>query len=284
MAIHDQCFHAWAESVISVADRSKSLFLSVQYREDIKWTACALRPDVHGLPPGAHVQSGMLDVDDESLRRLQQFGPVTRSLEDLDPQTRGVHLRRDTRRLDLLERFPDLRAIWALGLRQEELECVCKARSVTHFVAQACTFGDLLPLRQLTRLKALFLSYNTKATSLEGLEALGQLEILSLASFTKRFSLEPLRPLSGLRYLWLSGTMWTAMRVDSLEPLSALSRLERLKLSNVRVGDRRLDALLGLSQLTEIELPDVFSHEDFMRLRRSFPTADAAAQPRVRRS
>jgi len=93
------------------------------------------------------------------------------------------------------------------------------------------------------------------------------------ASFTRSFSLEPLRALDQLRFLWLSGTMWTAMRVDSLAPLGPLSRLERLILSNVRVRDRRLAPLLGLSRLTEIRLPKFFPAEEVAALRRAFPSA-----------
>src|SRR5262249_54925709 len=70
-----------------------------------------------------------------------------------------------------------------------------------------------------------------------------------------------------------SGTMWTAMRVESLEPLSTLSGLERLILSNVRVRDRRLRPLLGLSHLTEIRLPKFFPRDELEAVRREFPSA-----------
>jgi len=215
----------------------------------------------------------VLDID-ETIHLLAHTAPPSPSIAELHERARAVHVTHKTIGLECLPQRSAARVLWASHVGVRELPLLCAANQLTHLAIYGCPFPDLRPLRQLINVEALSLFHNTKAVSLEGLEALTKLQFLSLASFTKSFSLEPLRQLGQLRFLWLSGTMWTAMRVDSLEPLAQLSRLERLKLSNVRVRDRRLAPLLGLSHLTEIRLPNLFPAEEFAALRRAFPSAN----------
>src|SRR5207302_7262687 len=187
-----------------------------------------------------------LDIDETIRIMASGSPPAASSIDDCEPLIDALYIRRTTRGLDRLARLPNLRTIRAAGLRDAEFESLCNAAGLTHLAVFGSRISDLTPLRRLTRLRALTMTGNTKARTLDGLEALRELEYLALAEFTGSFSLEPVGRLDELRFLWLSGTTWTPMRVDSLGPLSALRRLERLQLPGVRVADRKLAALRGL--------------------------------------
>jgi hypothetical protein len=53
----------------------------------------------------------MLDIDDESLRELQRFPPLTKSLDEIDVSAEGIYIRRETRGLERLPQFCGLRTV-----------------------------------------------------------------------------------------------------------------------------------------------------------------------------
>ena len=161
----------------------------------------------------------------------------------------------------------------AHDIRDSQFHHICSASQITHLGANVFEVTELHPLRNLVNLQAIELTDNTKATSLNGLEALTKLQLLALANCPIAVDLEPLSACTDTRYLWCSSRYAKPMRVRSLQPLSALTRLERLRFANVRVEDRRLAALCNLTELVEVELPNFFPKEEFVALAKALPNA-----------
>jgi hypothetical protein len=89
----------------------------------------------------------------------------------------------------------------------------------------------------------------------------------------KLSSIEAAAGLRRLKVLWLSGGVYTPMRIASLEPLAKLHGLRSLTLSNVRVRDRSFRALGGMRQLRKLELPLYFPASEFAWLEQKLPQA-----------
>ena len=112
---------------------------------------------------------------DETIHLLAHTAPPIRSIDELDERARAVHVTRKTAGFERLPQQSLVRVLWASHVGAPELPLLCAADQLTHLAIYGCPFPDLRPLRQLTRLEALSLFLNTKASSLEGLGELHQI-------------------------------------------------------------------------------------------------------------
>lgn len=211
----------------------------------------------------------------EDLRRAIDLRAVD-SLEEVEEDTRVLHITGKTKSLERLPQLSKLRILAAHDIQDAHFRLLCEATQITHLSANAFRLPTLEPIAALRNLEALELTDNTKFSSLEGLESLSRLKLLSLGNCPISASLEPIAACRELRYLWISSRYSKAMRTDSLAPLAELKYLERLRLTNVRVADKRLDVLTGLKYLVEIDLPNFFPRDQFTALAAALPGASGS--------
>src|SRR5258706_6958273 len=241
-----------------------------------QWIACSpMRNGSGGRPLNSvvrrHLGMSSLLQPKAVLTRLHEFCAESTSLDDEPDNVEAVHITHRTRGLKRLPKLQHLRFLFASEIRESEFSEICKATQVTHLSANVSEVQSLRPVHRLTNLVALALHQNTKVTALTGLEGLAKLQVLELANFAVAVSLEPLSNCKDLRYLWLSGTTWTPMRINSLQALTPLAHLGWLMLPGVRVKDRSLKALHNLNSLAEVRLPNSFSDKEVTELAKVLP-------------
>jgi len=209
----------------------------------------------------------------EVIAQLHRYPAAATSLEDVPADVAAVHVTTETRALERLSELPRLRYLYASQLRAADFAAICRAPQVTHLSANVAEVRSLEPVGALTNLVALMLHQNTKVPSLYGIEQLKKLQLLSLANFAVTVDLTPLSSCRDLRFIWLSGTTWTPMRVPSLAPLAPLSSLGWLTMSGVRVKDRSLKPLHSLKSLSEVRLTN-FPDSELFALAKALPDYD----------
>lgn len=225
-------------------------------------------------PQGRDIIRPMSESPSDFKATQERLRPRVAETESLDAVASDVDTLRITKRTRNLDRLPELSALRALSaaeLGERDVALICAATQLTHLSVNVAALRSLEPLGALANLTALALFQNARLKSLEGLEKLVNLQYLELANFGITASLDPLSACVDLRALWLSGTMWTPLRVDTLRPLASLKRLERLVLQGVRVRDKTLDPLHGLHSLREVTLPRTFPQGELAALAIALP-------------
>lgn len=205
-------------------------------------------------------------------RRLDDYPAEALSLYD-GQHAAAIHVTSATRGIEKLGEFKNLRYLYASRIRQADFDCVCHASQITHLSANIAAVRSLRAIGDLRGLRALHLFQNSKLKSLSGIENLTKLQYLSLANLAVDIDIGPVTGCTELRFLWLSGTTWTAMQVPSLAPLAPLTKLSWLKTPGVRVKDRSLSALYSLKQLSEVRLSR-FPDKELFALAKALPNYD----------
>jgi hypothetical protein len=219
------------------------------------------------------VSTGIRDIDDFIAAR-GETPPEATNVDDIDPDTRVATVSRKTRNLERLAELPALRRLVARATNDKTLRLIGGATAVEDLELCGGTMGDLSPLSGLQKLRLLAISVASRLRSLEGIEAITPLQYLSAWHCAGLTSVAPLAGLRGLRYVFLDGTMYKPMRLDSLAAFAGLHDLEVLKLHNVRVRDRDLQPLHSLRKLTQLDLPDHFPVAQFAALAAAVPAAN----------
>jgi len=130
---------------------------------------------------------------------------------------------------------------------------------------------DFSALLRLVKLRTLLVEGATRAATLDQFAALRNLQRLGLVNFPRATSLAPLAALKDLCALEVSGSIWTAMRVESLAPLAGLQDLRFLMLSNLRVEDGSLQPLGELKALEFLHCARFFTWQEFGELAKRLP-------------
>ena len=229
------------------------------------------------------ISTGIQDFDDLIALRGTN-SPDALAIDDIDRRARDATISRKTRNLDQLGERPALRHLVVRTPSVETLSWVGGAQGVEDLELCGGTMSDLNPLRTLRNLRALSISVASRLRSLDGVEGLTSLEYFSTWYCAALTNLAPLAGLRGLRYVFLDGNMYKAMRIDSLVPLAGLRELEVLKLHNVRVRDRDLQPLHGLRKLRQLDLPAYFPSTEFAALAVALPAANGGWRSRVEAS
>ena len=157
----------------------------------------------------------------------------------------------------------------ALGLTHEAddgvLQLISKLTSLRSLSLYVARGADPAPLRRLTGLEHLSLG-GSDIRTLDVLKYFRNLATLALSDLRKVHSIEPLSSLHGLRWLFISGGMWSKFRLPTLKPLASLTHLEGLLLISTHVEDGSLAPMTHLSRLRHVGLPNYFATAEFARL------------------
>jgi hypothetical protein len=227
----------------------------------------------HGAVDMTFRRFGISDIDslyDEKHETPQEI------LEDVvaaDPALTAARITHNTRGLDRLRELARLRHMTAGGMTASELAVVGRVHQLERLQLNDASCTDLQALRALINLRILSLSVMSALESLDGIAEMSKLQFLSVWHAPKLRSIDALGALRELRVVDLAGSMYGAIRVPSLEPVASNTKLLKLSLSNVRVGDGSLRPLEGLRALRILELPLLFSAEQFLWLEETLPDA-----------
>jgi hypothetical protein len=184
----------------------------------------------------------------------------------------------DVRASDL-PRLVELQTIKALALigaaSTEVIECVGHLGGLRSLSLSVAKGANLTPVGRLQGLEHLSLD-GASIASLAPLAALHQLKTLAINDLGKLANIQELRALRQLRWLLISGGMWTKYRLPTLRPLASLTQLECFVLISTHVQDGSLEPLAGLSRLHHVGLPNYFAIAEFARLAAALPTTVGA--------
>jgi len=165
-----------------------------------------------------------------------------------------------------LKHFESLDSLWCFDIDQKSLENICKCESLENLYIGNLKVSDISCIRELRRLKVFRLERCSKIVSLNQFADLQTLEVLGISGFKNVHAIDPLSKLERLQELEVSGTMWTAMEIDSLVPLSDLHNLVFLDLCNLRARDGSLSPLSGLHMLEGLIVTNRFPMGEYAKL------------------
>lgn len=200
--------------------------------------------------------------------------PYVKDLAAVPPSAHELAITGATKNLHLLKEWTGIERLWLLGVNQREWDAIAPHVSPRMLMAYQMRVADLSLLGTMHRLEELSLQWNTKATSLDGLERLQGLKTLAIRDFPKLRSLEPLSVLATLQTLDLQGGMWKPLALDSLAPLGALAGLEQLMLVNLKVAHGGLEALCKLRSLRKLVVSNQFPTEAYAHLSVCLPDVE----------
>jgi hypothetical protein len=200
--------------------------------------------------------------------------PPAADLLNIPTDVQSVHITKKTLNLAFLPDFKELKSVAAHDVNEDCIEKICLAKHLTHISMNAWGLKNLDSLSRLSNLEGIEITDNTKVSSLAWLTSLRSLQVFALADCPITVDLAPIGACEELRFIWLSSSHSKPMRIASLDALSRLSKLENLIVKNARVGDRKLTGLHPLKNLVKLELPDFFSHKEFLALATALPSAE----------
>jgi RNA polymerase subunit RPABC4/transcription elongation factor Spt4 len=200
--------------------------------------------------------------------------PTFRAISEIPPNTQDV-VQLDLGAPDLprLATVPGIQALVLIGeARTDTVQLLGTLTSLRSLSLTAARGADLAPLRHLSHLEHLTLA-GPHIASLEPLTELDGLESLALTDLAKVPGIDEITALRRLRWLFISGGMWSKYRLPTLEPLATLGNLECFLLISAHVQDGSLEPLTRLSRLHHVGLPNYFTITEFARLAASLPAA-----------
>lgn len=165
-----------------------------------------------------------------------------------------------------LDKFSDLKFLWLSGVNEKQAQLLPTLEPVETLVIHDLRTATLSLLKCFPNLKTLMIWGNTKATKLTELASLQKLEVLGLEHFPKVRAIDEISLLKGLKMLCLTGSVDTALKIDTLDPLEKLQELELLYITNLKVSDESLGFVKRLRSLKELQVSNQFPTSEYAAL------------------
>lgn len=213
-------------------------------------------------------------MDLERIRHIRHRPPPLEAAGGPRPVPERAFLSGKTATPELLALARGMDEIWLADLNERNFAGIIEAIDPRILNIYGARVADLSPLAGLSRLEALVLEWDTKATGIAPLAGLRSLRLLALSDLPKVTDIGPLSALTGLEGLELSGGIWNVFRPATLAPLAALTNLTEIRLANIRVGDQSLAPLAGLEKLRRLHLSNQFPTGEYARLSVALPEAE----------
>ncbi|EMP54490.1 internalin G [Marinobacter santoriniensis NKSG1] len=192
---------------------------------------------------------------------------VSDDLSQLPLDSRYVACFGKAKHITALDKFTALRSLWLSGVNEKQAALVPKMDRVETLVIHDLRTPTLSILGSFPNLRTLLIWGNTKATKLTELSALKSLRVLGLEHFPKIRNIDEIGSLEGLEMLCLTGSMDTALKLDTLTPLANLKHLELLHITNLKVADESLSFVENLRRLKELQVSNQFPTEEYAALK-----------------
>lgn len=170
-----------------------------------------------------------------------------------------------------LDKFSELKFLWLSGVNEKQAQLLPKLASVEILVVHDLRTATLSLLKCFPNLKTLMIWGNTKTSKLTELALLNKLEILGLEHFPKVAAIDEISLLKNLKMLCLTGSVDTALKIDTLEPLAQLQDLELLHITNLKVSDESLSFVEKLRSLKELQVSNQFPTAEYASLKSKCP-------------
>ncbi len=213
-------------------------------------------------------------IDDLMTLKWVEPPPICEDVTELHDEPARLAVSGKTRNLWALGDLAALEALWVFDINERQFAELLPGVDPLYLRFCGLRVADLSGLGRLDRLRALEIDWNTKVTEVDFLRQLGGLELLALVDCCKVHDIGAIADLGGLRFLELSGGMWTTFRPKTLAPLASLTQLERLSMTSIRVSDQSLVPLADLTSLRWIGLSNQFPTEEFARLSVALPETE----------
>lgn len=165
-----------------------------------------------------------------------------------------------------LDKFNDLKFLWLSGVNEKQEQLLPMLESVETLVVHDLRTATLSLLKCFPKLKTLMIWGNTKAVKVTEIASMQKLEVLGLEHFPKLRTIDEISLLKGLKMLCLTGSVDTALKIDTLEPLAKLQELELLHITNLRVTDESLSFVKRLKSLKELQVSNQFPTSEYAAL------------------
>lgn len=198
---------------------------------------------------------------------LKSKTPVLNNLSTADRKSKYIACFGNTKHLELLVQFTELETLWLSGVNDKQLSKVSELTSIETLIIHDLRTSDLSQLVKFPSVKTLLIWGNTKATSLFGLTNLSRLSILGLEHFPKIRDVKEISDINNLKMLCLTGSVDTALKIESLSPLGILKQLKLLHITNLRVSDESLDFITQLKELVELQVSNQFPTQEYAKLK-----------------
>lgn len=173
--------------------------------------------------------------------------------------------------LSALDKFGELKFLWLSGVNEKQAQLLPELKSVETLVVHDLRTEALSLLNRFLNLKTLLIWGNTKTSNLAELASLQKLQVLGLEHFPKVRTIDEISLLKGLKMLCLTGSVDTALKIDTLEPLAKLQELELLHITNLRVSDESLGFVNKLGRLKELQVSNQFPTSEYAALKSKRP-------------
>ena len=192
---------------------------------------------------------------------------VSDDLSELPLDSRYIACFGKSKNIAALEKFSALKCLWLSGVNEKQAALVPKMDRVEILIIHDLRTPTLSILSNFPDLRTLLIWGNTKASKLTELSALKSLRVLGLEHFPKVRSIDEIASLEGLEMLCLTGSMDTALKLDTLSPLGNLKHLELLHITNLKVADESLAFVEHLRSLKELQVSNQFPTKEYAALK-----------------
>ena len=196
---------------------------------------------------------------------------VSEDLSELSLHSEYIACFGKCKNLAELDKFNDLRFLWLSGVNEKQAQLLPKLVSVETLVIHDLRTETLSLLKCFPNLRTLMIWGNTKTSKLTELGSLKNLEILGLEHFPKVAVIDEISLLKNLKMLCLTGSVDTALKINTLEPLAKLQALELLHITNLKISDESLGFVRNLSSLKELQVSNQFPTAEYAALKSKRP-------------
>lgn len=169
--------------------------------------------------------------------------------------------------IELLPRLQKIEMLWfPTRVPQMLFDSACKHENLSGLKITWSSIKSLDSIKNLSKLKYLYIGSSAGIESIEPLTNLENLEVLFIENFKKISDFSSLKSLSKLKVLSIEGGMYTMQKVHSLEFISNLSSLEYLSIVMVSCPDKRIEPILKLKNLVTLNWCLNYTSKDKQRL------------------
>lgn len=192
--------------------------------------------------------------------------PISEDLSKIPQHAEYIACYGKSKDITVLNKFSELKSLWLSGVNEKQALLLRKLVSVETLVIHDLRTAALSLLNHFPNLKTLIIWGNTKTSSLAELASLKKLQVLGLEHFPKVRVIDEISQLKNLKMLCLTGSVDTALKIETLEPLTKLQKLELLHITNIKVTDESLDFVNKLRRLKELQVSNQFPTSEYAAL------------------